>query len=698
MKKYPYQDASLPVERRVEDLLGRMTLEEKVGQMCQLDGRVNLEQEFQEKHPGSLLQILGEDCKKAIELARGSRLGIPLLLGVDAIHGHSFWPGATIFPTQLGISSSWNAELIEEMGCVTAREMRNTGVAWTFSPVLCIARDLRWGRVGETFGEDPLLIGDFATALIRGLQGRDMSDPDKVLACAKHFAGYSETQGGRDASEADISMRKLRSYFLPPFERAARAGVGSFMTGYQSMEGVPMTANRTLLRKVLKEEWGFDGLLVTDWNTVGTLVTGQKIVPDFKHAAKVAVEAGNDLIMSTPQFYQGCLDAVREGMLEETLIDEAVRRILSVKFRLGLFEDDRYPDPAAADRVAGAPEHRAVALTAARESLILLKNNGLLPLCNARQMRICLVGPNADNPLNQCGDWSLGTGQANVPKQHPRSCTVTPKDALAEKFTLVDNPGEADLIVAVVGDSPEFWGEFKSTATLELQNGQNQLLAEVADTNKPFVVVVIASKPVLLPAAIREKAAAIILQFSPGMLGGQALAEALCGELNPSGRLTVSIPYHVGQQPIYYMQPRGQHGDRYADLTQEPLYPFGYGLGYSGFEYESAAIDRTVYGPEDFIKVRVVVRNTGTYDGVEVVQAYVSDEVTSATWVDQELKGYERVSIPAGEARTVELVIPASSCSIVNAAGERVVEPGEFELRIGKSSRNILHRIKFEIR
>lgn len=698
MEKFPYQDASLPVERRVEDLLGRMTLEEKVGQMCQLDGRVNLEQEFQEKHPGSLLQILGEDCKKAIELARSSRLGIPLLLGVDAIHGHSFWPGATIFPTQLGISSSWNAELIEEMGRVTAREMRNTGVAWTFSPVLCIARDLRWGRVGETFGEDPLLIGDFAIALIRGLQGENLSNPDKVLACAKHFTGYSETQGGRDASEADISMRKLRSYFLPPFERAARAGVGSFMTGYQSMEGVPMTANRTLLRKVLKEEWGFEGLLVTDWNNVGTLVTGQKIAPDYKHAAKIAVEAGNDLIMSTPQFYQGCLDAVREGMLDEALIDEAVRRILSVKFRLGLFEDDRYPDPDAADRAAGTPEHRAAALTAARESLILLKNDGLLPVRNAKQVKVCLVGPNADNPINQCGDWSLGTGQANVPKQHPRRCTVTPKDALAEKFILVDNPGEADMIVAAVGDQPKYWGEFKSTATLELQDGQNQLLAEVADTNKPFVIAVISSKPVLLPAAVREKANAIIQQFSPGMLGGQALAEALAGELNPSGRLTVSIPYHVGQQPIYYMQPRGQHGDRYADLTQQPLYPFGYGLGYSEFEYESVTTDRTVYGPEDSIKVLVSVRNTGKRDGVEVVQAYVSDEITSATWVDQELKGYARIRIPAGETRTAVIVIPASSCSIVNAAGERVVEPGEFELRIGKSSRNILHRVKFVIR
>ena len=690
-----YKDPSQPIEARVEDLLKRMTLEEKVGQMVQLDGRVELERFFKEQHPGSFLQILGNDCRPAIELARSSRLGIPVLLGVDAIHGHSFWPGSTIFPTQLGISSSWDVEVIREMGRITAAEMRYTGVAWTFAPVLCITRDLRWGRVGETFGEDPLLIGRFALAMIRGLQGTDMSDPDHVLACAKHYTGYSETQGGRDASEADISMRKLRSYFLPPFEQAARNGVGSFMTGYQSMEGVPMTANRKLLREVLKDEWGFEGLLVTDWNTVGQLVRGQKICPDFKHAAKTAVEAGNDLIMSTPEFYQGCLDAVHEGMLDEKLIDDAVRRILRVKFKLGLFEDDRYPDPEKANRRAGTPEHRAWALRAAREGLVLLKNNGILPLNGVR--KIAVIGPNADNPVNQCGDWSLGTGQANQKAQHPRSCTVTPLDALRQKFEVVD-PSEAELIVAVVGDRPDFWGEWKSTATLELQDGQNELLLKLAEGEKPFVTVMISSKPLLLPEMVREKSAAIIQQFSPGMLGGQALAEALTGELNPSGRLTVSIPYHVGQQPIHYLQVRGQHGDKYADMTQRPCWEFGYGLSYTTIEYVDAKLADDTCGIRDTLKCRVTLRNTGDRDGIEIVQAYVSDLVTSATWVDQELKEYARVEIPAGESREIELEIPAAACSIVNAKGERVVEPGEFELRIGKSSLDIQARLKFSIR
>ncbi len=713
-----YKDPAKPVEERVDDLLSRMTLEEKVGQLTQLDGRVEIEKNFKEKHPGSFLQILGDDAAKAVELARNSRLGIPLLLGVDAIHGHSFWSGATIFPTQLTISCSWNEDLMAEMASVTAREMRNTGVAWTFSPVLCITRDLRWGRVGETFGEDPILIGRFASAMIKGYQGDDMSNPDKVLACAKHYAGYSETQGGRDASEADTSFRKLKSYFLPPFKKAVEAGVGSFMTGYQSMEGLPSTANRRLLREILKEEWGFDGFLVTDWNNVGSMVENQKICPDYKTAAALAVSCGNDLMMSTPNFYQGCIDAVKEGLLDEKLVDESVKRILSIKFKLGLFEDDRYPDSSNTPTV-GCAAHREAALEAARQSAVLLKNDGLLPLDEKTVKKIAVIGPNADHLIAQLGDWSLGTGQANRGKLHPRETIITALDGIKTRFNgeviyergciaeNEDDPADmeaaitaakdADIAVVVVGDRQCYWGEFKSTATLELQGDQIELIQKIKATGTPMILVMVNSKPHILPKAGQE-ADAIIQQFSPGMLGGQALAEILFGDVNPCGRLTVSMPYHVGQQPIYYAQVRGQHGDKYADMTQDPMFAFGEGLSYTTFEYKNASIDSKEYTADDKIKVKFEVTNTGSKDGVEIAQIYIRDLVTSATWVDKELKEFIRLEIPAGKTVNAEVELPVSECSMVNAFDKRVVEPGDFELLIGKSSRDIQFTLPFTVK
>ncbi|HOG93737.1 MAG TPA: glycoside hydrolase family 3 protein, partial [Opitutaceae bacterium] len=336
-----YLNSALSVEARVADLLGRMTLEEKVGQIMMWDARVDDLSFIATRQPGSVLHILGEKLGRAMDLAAKNRLGIPLLVGEDCIHGHSFWKGATIFPTQLGIASSWDAALLEQVGRVTAAEAVPTGVHWTFSPVLCLTRDLRWGRVGETFGEDPHLVGEFAAALIRGYQGRGLDDPSALLATAKHFAGYSETQGGRDASEADLSRRKLRSYFLPPFERAARAGAMAFMTGYQSIEGVPSTANRWLLTDVLKQEWGFRGVLVTDWDNVGRLVYEQQVCASFTDAAIVALRAGNDIIMTTPQFFEGAIEAVRSALPPPPQIDAPCARLLALKFRMGLFENPR---------------------------------------------------------------------------------------------------------------------------------------------------------------------------------------------------------------------------------------------------------------------------------------------------------------------------------------------------------------------
>ncbi len=706
-----YRNPALPVEERVADLLGRMTLEEKVGQLMMLDARADDLSFINTRQPGSILHILGEKINRAQDLAAQNRLGIPLLVGEDGIHGHSFWKGATIFPTQLALATSWNPALLEQVGRVTAEEMAPTGIQWTFSPVLCLTRDLRWGRVGETFGEDPYLIGEFGTALIRGYQGRGLDDPTAVLATAKHYAGYSETQGGRDASEADISRRKLRSYFLPPFERAARAGAMTFMTGYQSMDGVPSTANHWLLTEVLKNEWGFRGVLVTDWDNVGRLVYEQKVCATYADAAIVALRAGNDIMMTTPQFYEGAIEAVRSGRLKEAEIDAPCARFLALKFRMGLFENPRRADLAKAAEVIARPEHRAANLTASRQSLVLLQNNGLLPLDPAKVRSIAVVGPNADDAVQQLGDWTLGASQhppeagtqprekvttvldgirALVPAgctvRHERGCSIIDDD-LSALPAAVAAAQASDVVVAVVGDHLRYIGEGQSTATLELQGGQVALLEALEKTGKPLIVVLVNSKPLVLPAAAK-RAAAILEGFNPGMEGGRAIAEAVFGQLNPSGKLTISIPVHVGQQPVFYSQVRGQHGDRYADLTQEPLFPFGHGLSYTNYAYSNLRIDAAALAPGAAAVVSVDVENTGARGGDEIVQVYVSDLVTSVTWVNKALKGFARVHLEPGEKKTVQVTLPYEAFQLVDAEGRSVVEPGEFEVLAGPSSRD----------
>jgi beta-glucosidase len=696
-----------------------MTLAEKVGQMMQLDGRTEPVQQVEKYTPGSLLHILDEKLEPALDAALRTRLGIPLLIGEDGIHGHSFHPGATIFPTQLGLSTSFDAELLRDVARVTAREMATTGAHWTFSPVLCIAREPRWGRVGETFGEDAFLIGELGAAMIEGYQGKGLGDPEAVLATAKHYAGYSETQGGRDASEADISRRKLKSYFLPPFERAAQAGCRAFMTGYNSMEGLPSTANRWLLRQVLREEWGFQGVVVTDWDNVGRLHWGQRVVPSLVEAAVVAVRCGNDVVMVTPGFYDAAQEAVHRGMLLESEIDAVVRRILRLKFELGLFENPRRPDYEAQRRVIGCTEHRELALRAARESLVLLKNDGLLPLDAKRAQTIAVIGPNADDDVAQLGDWSLGASQypPEVGK-HPRECTVTLLDGLAARSgparvvaargcnvtdddvsgvaRAVEVARGADVAVVVLGDHIEFTGEAHSTATLELMGGQKALLDAVAESDVPFVIALIHTKPLVLPKSA-ERARAIVACFNPGMLGGAAFAELLFGELNPSAKLTMTFPRHVGQCPVYYAELSHRHGG-YADLPMTPAFAFGFGLSYTRYEYQNLEVHTPALVPGQRLEVSVDVSNRGERDGVEILQAYVRDVVTSVTWPKHLLVHFERVPLKAGETKRVRFEVPFERLSLVDAFERRIVEPGEFELQVGASSnQKDLLSLKFEV-
>lgn len=736
-------NTQLDIPTRVEALLAQMTIEEKVGQMLQLDAREGVDGAINEMHAGSILHTSPERVREAQDLTERTRLRIPLLVAEDCIHGHSFFPGATIFPTQLGMAASWDADLLRRVGRATAVEASATGIHWTFSPVLCIARDLRWGRVNETFGEDPYLIGELATAMMEGYQGDGMDDPTAILATAKHFAGYSETQGGRDASEADISRRKLRSWFLPPFERIARAGCGTFMLGYQTMDGVPITVNSWLLDDVLRGEWEYPGLLITDWDNVGRMVWEQQVQPDYVHAAAAAVRAGNDMIMTTPKFFAGALEALERGMITEADIDQAVRRILTLKFRLGLFEEPRRPDDARIERMVGHEDHAALNLEAARRSLVLLRNDGVLPLGEATR-KVLVVGPNADDAQTQLGDWAGSSGQVDwMPDGHRRDQITTVLDGLrgirsdwdvsyiqgagivdpaqagwevmpdgqyvpkaptpvepdeAAIVEAVEQARDADVVVAVVGDRIELVGEGRSTATLELIGGQLALLEALAETGTPMVVVLLASKPLVLPPSVLE-AAAIVWAANPGMCGGTALAELLCGEIEPSGRLPISFARHAGQQPTYYNQIRGQHGHRYADLTQEPAFAFGEGLSYTTVRYSDLVIAEPVLTADDTLRATVTVTNDGDRPARETVQVYVSDCVTSVSWAAHELRGFQQVDLAPGESRTVEIELPVSSCTIVDADGHRIVEPGGFELLVGPSSRpSTLLMADFEVR
>lgn len=729
----PYQDPSLAVADRVADLVARMTLEEKVGQMVQLDARGDLDSHILRRHVGSILHTSPERILHANALTQRTRLRIPLLVGEDCIHGHSFWEGATIYPTQLGMAASWDAPLLERVARATAVEVAATGVHWTFSPVLCIARDLRWGRIDETFGEDPFLIGELASAMVRGYQGDGLTDPTAILATAKHFAGYSETQGGRDASEADISRRKLRSWFLPPFERLAREGCRTFMLGYQTTDGVPITVNDWLLSDVLRGEWAYGGTLITDWDNVGRMVWEQRVQPDYAHAAAAAVRAGNDMIMTTPEFFEGSLEAVERGLLAEDAFDAAVGRILTLKFELGLFEDPRLPreDLTA---IVGAGAHAELNLEVARRSIVLLENDGTLPLPPEEPTRVAVVGPLADDAQTQLGDWAGGSGQAGWLDGQPREMITTVLDGIrrvarddwdvsyargADILTLEqDSAGEAfpdgqprpprvvpsapddalireavaaaeraDVVVAVVGDRIELVGEGRSTATLELIGGQIAMLDALVETTTPVVVVLLASKPLVLPKSV-ERAAAVIWAASPGMQGGLALAEILVGAVEPSGRLPISFARHVGQQPTYYNQIRGQHGDRYADLTQSPAWAFGEGRSYTDVEYGEPVLDDDSLGKADTIVAHVPVSNTGSRPVLETVQAYVRDDVTSVSWAEKELKAFRQVRLEPGETAFVRIEIPVAECTIVDAAGRRVVEPGTFDLLVGPSSRD----------
>ncbi len=692
------------IQARVEALLEKMTLEEKVAQMVQVPyAMVGREEALRwaKLGAGSFLHVLGDDAREIQREALSSRLGIPVLFGIDAIHGHGLNDHATIFPTQLAAACSWDPDVAYTMGRVTAREVATDGLHWTFSPVLCLGRDTRWGRVNETFGEDPYLAGEMGAAIIRGYQGEDLSDGESILACAKHYLGYGEATGARDSYDTECTYRKVREVFLPPFKKAAEAGCATFMTAYGSIDSLPITIDPHLMKEVLRDELGFDGFVVTDWDNVNSLVRRQFVAKDIKEASFLAAKAGNDMIMTSTAFYDAALEAVREGKMEESVIDDAVRHILTVKLRMKLFEK---PEKTGRPGCFGCPEHLEEAKKAAKKSIVLLSNDGMLPL-SGKEKKIAVIGPNADDIQAQYGDWTYFTHPLPNPTHPPVRPYVTVKEGFeaacaARGIQCVYHQGcgvlpsenddiagavaaakDADAIVLVLGDVISQVGETKDRARLELSGRQQELFAALRALNIPLATVLVASKPLCMGDAA-TKANAFICAFNGGMFGGEAVAKAVFGEYNPSGRLPITFPRHSGQLPVYYNFLPGWHDGKYCDLPAEPLYAFGEGMGYSAFAYSDLQID------EATLTASVTVKNTGKHAGVETVQVYMRDVVSSIVTPVKQLIAFRQVALEAGEDTQVSFTLTREDFSIVNRACQRVTEPGEFILMIGHSSKD----------
>lgn len=739
-----WKDASLPASERAEALLRQMTLEEKVGQMCQwvapcyvppgqgspyknIDatdenlGNPDLADKIRRGEVGSFLHVLTSKEAAALQgLAQESRLGIPLLIGIDAIHGNALHEGCTVYPTNINMASSFNPEMMENIGAETASEMRQTGMYWTFAPNLDIARDARWGRMGETFGEDPFLVSEMGKHSIWGLQGHNQDySSGKVIACAKHLIAGGEPFGGINAAPMDISERKLRELYLPPFETAVKeANVASVMPAHNEINGIPCHGNRWLLKDILREELGFNGFVVSDWMDIDRLNSMHHWVTDSTSAYIASVEAGIDVHMQGDKYFDAIVDAVRSGKLSEKRIDEAAGKILTAKFALGLFEN---PVPEVRSSIEGADEHRKTALEAARQGIVLLKNDGVLPLGKPR--RIFIVGPNADSQTI-LGDWAAPQKDSDVITVVGGLKTACPDvtiDTLCfgGRISNINERGikmaafkaaAADVNIIVVGDNSQRYSTFGRTCgencdrdNLDLPGMQENLLEAVRASGKPTILVLMSGRALSVGWA-KDNVNAILNVWEPGQMGGQAIAEILLGQVNPSGKMPVSVPRNVGQVQTVYNYKHSQYSRQFATSETGALWPFGFGLSYSAFRfgkpeflaagkdneetetYSQKIVSLSELGGKSPLKVRVKVTNEGPFDGAEVVQLYIRDEYGSVTRPVKELKGFKRVFLKNGETANVEFEITPKMLQCWGASEKWVVEPGDFTLLLGSSS------------
>ncbi len=687
------------LEERVNSLMAEMTLAEKIGQMNQMfyNQFTDASQGAQvgsvifassalagkDENPAAQAEDANRLQKMAIE---GSRLGIPLLLGRDVIHGHR-----TVFPIPLAQAASWNPDLAQKAGEIAAREATADGIKWFFSPMLDVARDPRWGRIAEGYGEDPFLACCFARAAVQGIQGDDFSAPDRAVCSAKHYMGYGAAEGGRDYDRVDVSMRTMRDVYLPPFKAAVEAGAGTIMSAFHDFQGIPISANRELLKDVLRDELGFEGFVVSDWNAVLELVE-HGVAEDAAHAARLALHAGVDMDMVSQSYLNTLAGEVQAGRTPLEEIDQAVRRILRIKAACGLL-DRPYVDETRSQHVMLTPEHRQAARQMAQESMVLLKNeSNLLPL-DGRFKKVLVYGPLAHARAPLFGSWTLDGRESDVTSIADAMRAAAPAGVDVETPHYMDEAlyraRHADVAVLVMGEHPTRSGEASSVVSLELPAGQRQMVEAFADLGIPVVLLVVAGRPLALSAENRL-AQAVLYVWHPGVEGGFAAADLVFGHAAPSGRLPVSLPAFTGQVPVYYshrntgrpVTPGVFFTTGYVDARNTPLYPFGFGLGYTRFAYSNLSVRSGSGG----IEVTADLTNTGERSGVEVAQLYVRDMVGSVTRPVRELKGFERIELQPGATQQLRFHLTPQDLAFTRADGTWGWEPGAFRVWVGGSS------------
>ena len=707
-------------DRFIDDLIGRMTLDEKIGQMTLLTSnwestgptmRDSYKQDIQAGKVGNIFNAYTAKYTRELQqlAVEHTRLKIPLMFGYDVIHGHR-----TIFPISLGEAASWDLAAIEKSARVSAQEASAEGIHWTFSPMVDIARDPRWGRISEGAGEDVYLGSQIAKARVRGYQGTDLAATDTILATAKHFAAYGAAQAGRDYHTVDITERTLRDVYLPPFKAAVDAGVGSVMTSFNEVDGIPASGNKYLLTDVLRNKWGFEGFVVTDYTSINEMVP-HGYSRDLEQAGEQAINAGVDMDLQGAVFLEHLAKSVKEGRVDQAQIDKAVRRILEMKYRLGLFQDPyRYADEAREKATLYKPEFLEAARDVARKSIVLLRNEGgALPLA-ASAKSIAIIGPLGNSKADMIGSWAAGGDRQTRPvtvleglKARARAGTTVSyakgasyefadagkTEGFADAIALAK---KSDVVVAVMGEKWDMTGEAASRTSLDLPGNQQALLEQLVATGKPVVLVLMSGRPNSIQWA-QDHVPAILHAWYPGTSGGHAIADVLFGDYNPSGKLPVTFPRNVGQVPIYYdMKNTGRpielgakdakYVSRYLDTPNTPLYRFGYGLSYTTFGYSPVTLSAPSMGAGGKITASATITNTGGRAGEEVVQLYVRDLVGSVTRPVQELKGFQKIALAPGEARTVSFTLQPEDLAFTRADMSHGWEPGEYRLWIAPSS------------
>jgi beta-glucosidase len=706
---------SSAIERKIDSLLSMMTLEEKVGQLVQVSGNFNNGegrntltpeqiQMIRQGRVGSFLNVFGAAATREVQriAIEESRLKIPLLFGFDVIHGY-----LTTFPIPLAEASTWDPALIEKAERVAAVEATAAGIHWTFAPMVDIARDPRWGRIAEGAGEDPYLGSCMAAARVRGFQGKDLAAESSLMACAKHFAGYGGAEGGRDYNTVDISERTLREVYLPPFKAAVDAGAGTLMSSFNEISGIPSTANVKLITNTLRGEWGFDGFVVSDWNSVGELIN-HGVASDPAEAAVLGLKAGVDMDMESYCYQETLATAVRDGRVSESELNEAVRRILQAKFRLGLFDNPyKNCDVNREQQDILTAEHRRIAREVAQRSIVLLRNEGhVLPLRKDLKS-VAVIGPLADDTAAPLGPWKQNGRPEDVVSVlsgikaklsdgtsvlYAKGCELegSSKPAIEEAAEIAK---KVDAVIMVVGETADMSGEGASRSSLNLPGDQEELVKVMLTIGKPLVVVLMNGRPLAIPW-IAGNVPAIIETWFLGVECGNAVANVLFGDVNPSGKLPVTFPRAVGQLPVYYNhkntgRPADDHQrntSRYIDLPSTPLYPFGYGLSYTSFSYSQFQLGSTTMEPGDSVVVSVVVKNTGNCQGEEVVQLYLHDEVGSVTRPVKELKAFQCISLTPGQSRQVSFTLTPEQLKFYDRWMRWSVEPGKFKVYVGPNS------------